>query len=108
MSLAKRVADEMGVKLGGKVGYSVRFDDLSGPETLIKFVTDGMLLRECLSDSSLSRYSTIILDEAHERTLRTDILFGLVKRLQMRRKLKVIIMSATLNTEKFLSFFNKY
>lgn len=112
MSLAKRVSDEMGTKLGGLVGYNVRFDEMTSAETRIKFVTDGMLLRELISDQKLSRYSTVILDEAHERTLRTDILFGVVKQLLTSRNspnsthpLKVIVMSATLNPTKFLDFF---
>ena len=80
MSLAKRVAQEMNEKLGGVVGYSVRFDEMTSKDTMIKYLTDGMLLRELLSDQNLTKYSTIILDEAHERTLRTDILFGMIKR----------------------------
>ncbi|CAG8529043.1 21107_t:CDS:10, partial [Racocetra persica] len=113
ISLAKRVANEVGTKLGHRVGYSVRFDDTSSRATVIKYLTDGMLLRELLSDPLLLKYCVIILDEAHERTMRTDILFGMVKRVQDARKndkscspLKVIIMSATLNSQKFANYFN--
>ncbi|KND02764.1 ATP-dependent helicase HrpA [Spizellomyces punctatus DAOM BR117] len=107
ISIAKRVADELGTKLGDKVGYSIRFDDTTSPSTKIKYMTDGMLLRELLSDNKLKRYSAIILDEAHERTLRTDILFGMVKAIQKERKdLKIIIMSATLNAERFSQYFD--
>ena len=79
MSVAKRVADELDVKLGEEVGYSIRFEDVTGPKTILKYMTDGMLLREAMSDPSLSNYACIILDEAHERTLATDILMGLMK-----------------------------
>ena len=79
MSVAKRVADELDVKLGEEVGYSIRFEDVTGPKTILKYMTDGMLLREAMSDPSLSNYECIILDEAHERTLATDILMGLMK-----------------------------
>ena len=79
MSVAKRVADELDVKLGEEVGYSIRFEDVTGPKTILKYMTDGMLLREAMSDPSLNNYSCIILDEAHERTLATDILMGLMK-----------------------------
>jgi len=61
------------------VGYAIRFEDCTGPETVIKYMTDGMLLRECLLDESMSNYSVIVLDEAHERTIHTDVLFGLLK-----------------------------
>ena len=79
MSVAARVAEEMGTRLGQEVGYSIRFEDMTSDKTVLKYMTDGMLLREFLTDPTLSTYSAIIIDEAHERTLSTDILFGLVK-----------------------------
>lgn len=107
MSVAKRVSEEVGCKLGSIVGYSIRFEDCTSSETIIKYMTDGMLLREILSDKLLSRYSVIILDEAHERTINTDILFGLLKTLMIHRKdLKLIVTSATLDAEKFSEYFN--
>lgn len=106
MSVAKRVSEEMGVKLGQEVGYQIRFEDFTSAKTIIKYMTDGMLLRECLLDSSLSNYSVIILDEAHERTISTDVLFGLIKdALKKRKDLKLIVTSATLDAEKFSSYF---
>ncbi|TDL28071.1 hypothetical protein BD410DRAFT_342534 [Rickenella mellea] len=79
MSVAKRVAEEVGCRLGQEVGYTIRFEDCTSPETRIKYMTDGMLQRECLIDPDMSAYSVIILDEAHERTIATDVLFGLLK-----------------------------
>ncbi|KAN0128993.1 P-loop containing nucleoside triphosphate hydrolase protein [Lactarius tabidus] len=107
MSIAKRVADEMDVQFGKQVGYSIRFEDMTEPgTTFLKYMTDGMLLREAMNDPDLQRYSTIILDEAHERTLATDILMGLLKALVKRRKdLKIIIMSATMDALKFQKYF---
>ncbi|KAF5378953.1 hypothetical protein D9757_008739 [Collybiopsis confluens] len=108
MSVAQRVADEMDVQLGKHVGYSIRFEDMTEPgTTFLKYMTDGMLLREAMNDTELLRYSTIILDEAHERTLATDILMGLLKNLARRRlDLKIIVMSATLDAVKFQSYFS--
>ncbi|CAI6243729.1 unnamed protein product [Periconia digitata] len=107
MSVAQRVAEEMDVELGGQVGYSIRFEDKTSQDTILKYMTDGMLLREAMNDHNLSRYSTIILDEAHERTLATDILMGLLKEVVGRRPdLKLIIMSATLDALKFQKYFN--
>lgn len=106
MSVAKRVSEEMGVRLGQEVGYSIRFEDCTSPKTMVKYMTDGMLLRECLMDSNLSSYSVIILDEAHERTIHTDVLFGLLKNtLKNRKDLRVIVTSATLDAEKFSEYF---
>lgn len=82
MSVAQRVADEMDVQLGEEVGYSIRFEDNTSRKTFLKYMTDGMLLREAMSDPKLSRYSAVILDEAHERTLNTDILMGLLKEVR--------------------------
>jgi pre-mRNA-splicing factor ATP-dependent RNA helicase DHX15/PRP43 len=102
MSVARRVAEEMDITLGSTVGYTIRFEDLSSNETRLKYLTDGMLLRESMIDPLLSKYSIIILDEAHERTLSTDILLGLIKEILPKRSdLKVVIMSATLNAERF-------
>ncbi|POR31720.1 Putative pre-mRNA-splicing factor ATP-dependent RNA helicase prp43 [Tolypocladium paradoxum] len=107
MSVAQRVADEMDVTLGEEVGYSIRFEDMTGPKTILKYMTDGMLLREAMHDHNMSRYSCIILDEAHERTLSTDILMALLKQISSRRSdLKIIIMSATLDAQKFQKYFN--
>lgn len=139
MSVARRVAEEMDVQLGEEVGYSIRFEELSGPKTIVKYMTDGMLLREAMSDPLMLRYSVIVLDEAHERTLATDVLFGLLKEVQglslctrvhvplvpqcssvlcfsctsqpsaqvlvKRPDLKVVVMSATLEAEKFQTYF---
>ena len=107
MSVAQRVSDEMDVTLGDEVGYSIRFEDMTSQKTILKYMTDGMLLREAMNDSNLNRYSTIILDEAHERTLATDILMGLLKEVARRRPdLKIVIMSATLDAQKFQTYFN--
>ncbi|RKU46964.1 DEAH-box ATP-dependent RNA helicase prp43 [Coniochaeta pulveracea] len=107
MSVAQRVADELDVKLGEEVGYSIRFENKTTPRTLLKYMTDGQLLRESMHDHDMSRYSCIILDEAHERTLATDILMALLKQISERRKdLKIIIMSATLDAQKFQKYFN--
>ncbi|KTW28926.1 hypothetical protein T552_01554 [Pneumocystis carinii B80] len=106
MSVAKRVSEEMMVKLGTVVGYAIRFEDCTSPNTVIKYMTDGVLLRESLVDPDLSKYSCIIMDEAHERSLNTDILLGLIKNILVRRKdLKLIVTSATLNAERFSRFF---
>ncbi|KAL0426885.1 UNVERIFIED_CONTAM: putative pre-splicing factor ATP-dependent RNA helicase DEAH5 [Sesamum latifolium] len=106
MSVAKRVAEEFGCRLGEEVGYAIRFEDCTGPETVIKYMTDGMLLREILIDENLSQYSVIMLDEAHERTIYTDVLFGLLKQLVKRRPdLRLIVTSATLDAEKFSGYF---
>lgn len=106
-SVAQRVADEMDVTLGEEVGYNVRFDDMSSSKTVLKYMTDGMLLREAMHDHDMSRYSCIILDEAHERTLATDILMALLKQIAARRPdLKIIVMSATLDAQKFQRYFN--
>lgn len=108
MSVAKRVAEELDVEFGKEVGYTIRFDDMTTPgRTFLKYLTDGMLLREAMVDPLLSKYATIILDEAHERTLATDLLMGLVKELLPKRPdLKVIVMSATLDAGKFQKYFD--
>jgi ATP-dependent RNA helicase DHX8/PRP22 len=106
VSVAKRVAEEFGCALGEQVGYSIRFEDMTSSDTIIKYMTDGMLLREYLADNDLSRYTALMLDEAHERTVATDVLFGLLKDLCRRRPdLKIIVTSATLDAEKFSSYF---
>nr|MBE5726268.1 lethal (2) 37Cb [Cucujiformia] len=107
MSVAARVAQEMNVKLGNEVGYAIRFEDCTSERTIIKYMTDGTLHREFLSEPDLQSYSVMIIDEAHERTLHTDILFGLVKDIaRFRSDLKLLISSATLDAEKFATFFD--
>jgi pre-mRNA-splicing factor ATP-dependent RNA helicase DHX38/PRP16 len=106
MSVAQRVSSEMDVELGKEVGYSIRFEDVTSDETLIKYMTDGVLLRETLTEPDLDRYSAIIMDEAHERSLNTDVLFGILKQVVSRRRdFRLIVTSATLDAAKFSSFF---
>lgn len=128
MSVAKRVSEEMGVELGQEVGYAIRFEDLTSERTVIKYMTDGVLLRESLREPDLDQYSAIgasvlasmrildslthslthavVMDEAHERSLHTDVLFGILRKIVARRRdLKLIVTSATLNAERFSEFF---
>jgi len=105
-SVARRVADELGTELGSLVGYQVRFADQASERTLIKFMTDGILLAETQGDPWLNAYDTIIIDEAHERSLNIDFLLGYLKRLLARRKdLKLIVTSATIDTARFAAHF---
>ncbi|XP_057530886.1 pre-mRNA-splicing factor ATP-dependent RNA helicase DEAH7 [Amaranthus tricolor] len=106
MSVAKRVSEEMETDLGDKVGYAIRFEDVTGPNTVIKYMTDGVLLRETLKDAELEKYRVVVMDEAHERSLNTDVLFGILKKVvAQRRDFKLIVTSATLNAQKFSLFF---
>jgi ATP-dependent RNA helicase DHX33 len=119
-SLAARVSQEQETSLGQLVGYSVRFDEKSSSNTRIKYMTDGMIVRELLSDPMLSKYSVVVVDEAHERTLRTDLLLANLKKIIKKRNepsgkgkgnsdpLKIVVMSATLDAEKFSKFFHKF
>jgi len=108
MTVAARVAEEVGSPLGQTVGYSIRFEDVSTPGvTKIKFCTDGVLLRAMMDDPLLTQYSVVMVDEAHERSLTTDVLLGLLKKVQRRRPdLRVIVSSATIQAEKIAAFFN--
>ncbi|BFZ61866.1 hypothetical protein YB2330_002944 [Saitoella coloradoensis] len=107
-TVATRVAEEVGCTLGQEVGYSIRFEDVTSDKTRIKYMTDGMLLREALVDPLLTRYGVIMLDEAHERTVYTDILLGVLKKIRNRRKdLRLVISSATLDAEEFKVYFEK-
>ncbi|XP_077569946.1 pre-mRNA-splicing factor ATP-dependent RNA helicase PRP16 [Stigmatopora nigra] len=106
MSVAKRVSEEIGTNLGEEVGYAIRFEDCTCEKTMIKYMTDGILLRESLRESDLDHYSAVIMDEAHERSLNTDVLFGLLREVVSRRTdLKLIVTSATMDSDKFASFF---
>ncbi|QRV92171.1 Helicase associated domain (HA2) [Ceratobasidium sp. AG-Ba] len=107
MSVAARVAEEMGTKVGYEVGYSIRFEDCTSDKTVLKYMTDGMLLREFLTEPDLAGYSALIIDEAHERTLSTDILFALVKDIaRFRPELRLLISSATMDANKFSEYFD--
>lgn len=104
--MAIRVAEEFGCEVGKEVGYSIRFEDVTSASTRIKFLTDGLLIREALVDPLLSRYSVIMVDEAHERSISSDVLLGLLKKIRKKRpELRIIISSATLQAEDFRSFF---
>ncbi|KAF2134510.1 P-loop containing nucleoside triphosphate hydrolase protein [Dothidotthia symphoricarpi CBS 119687] len=107
MSVSQRVAEEYGCKLGGEVGYSVRFEDRTSPKTTIKFATDGVLLREAMSDVQLSKYSVIMIDEAHERSLASDLLLVLCREIcRSRPEMKLLILSATINASHFSAYFD--
>ncbi|EFW98419.1 ATP dependent RNA helicase [Grosmannia clavigera kw1407] len=106
-TVALRVAEEFGCEVGKEVGYSIRFEDVTSAATRIKFMTDGLLIREALVDPLLSRYSVIMVDEAHERSISTDILLGLLKKIRKRRpELRIIISSATLQADDFIAYFS--
>lgn len=108
MSVAKRVAEEVGCPVGDAVGYAIRFEDVTSQKTKIKYMTDGVLLRETLRDGDLDSYSAVIIDEAHERSLQTDVLLGLLRQIVKRRRdLRLIVTSATMNAERFSDFFGR-
>ncbi len=107
-TVADRIAEELGIELGTAVGYQVRFNDQSSDETLVKIMTDGILLAEIANDRMLRRYDTLIIDEAHERSLNIDLLLGYLAQLLPRRPdLKVIVTSATIDTERFARHFSR-
>lgn len=119
MSVAKRVCEEVAAgveekgtplskkdELGGRVGYAIRFEDCTSEHTLIKYMTDGVLLRESLNDPDLNKYSCIVMDEAHERSLNSDVLFGVLRKVVGRRSdIKLIVTSATLSADTFSNYF---
>ncbi|GAA0169000.1 RNA helicase [Lithospermum erythrorhizon] len=107
ITVAKRVAEECDVMLGQKVGYAIRFEDATSSSTKIKYMTDGLLLREALLDPYLSKYSVIIVDEAHERTVQTDVLLGLLKNIQQERSRSVYVKNGNKTLEDSMQLDNK-
>ncbi|CAE7346057.1 DHX35 [Symbiodinium natans] len=109
VTLATRVAQEMGAELGREVGYRIRFDACVSPgSTRIEFMTEGILLREMLSDPLLTRFSVVVIDEAHERSSNTDLLLGLLKKICRKRpRLRLVVASATVDALAFLNFFRR-
>ncbi|MBN1947740.1 MAG: DEAD/DEAH box helicase [Bradymonadales bacterium] len=106
VSVARRIAEEMGVRLGEAVGYAIRFEDVTGPRTLLKIMTDGILLQEARSDPDFSSYGLLMIDEAHERSLNIDLCLGLLYQvLKRRHDLRIVVSSATLKPEEFQEFF---
>ena len=106
MSVAKRVSEEFGCQLGQEVGYNIRFEDVTSPATVIQYMTEGVLLRESLTSPDLDKYSCVVMDEAHERALNTDVLLGLMKKIITRRRdLHLIVTSATMDADRFSHFF---
>ena len=106
ITVATRVADEMGSVLGHRCGYTIRFEDCCSAATRVRFMTDGLLVREMMDDPLLTRYTVVMLDEAHERTLNSDICIGLLRKIaKIRKDLRLIIASATLDAVKFRDFF---
>ena len=109
-ALATRVAKERNVNLGQEVGYKCRFENISSDDTRLLYATDGILMNEATTDPFLNKYGMVIVDEAHERSLATDMLLILLNRISKRsernNKLRIIVMSATLEAEKFAKFFN--
>lgn len=108
ITVAQRVAKNMNLTLGKEVGYSVRFDYNYSKDTQIKFLTEGMFIRELLIDPLFQNYNCIIIDDCHERTINSELIFGFLKKIFVKRKdLKIIISSATLDYQCYLDFFNK-
>ena len=105
LTVSERVAAERGVDIGGEVGYAMRFERKASKKTAAVFATDGLVVREMLGDEQLMRYGVLIVDEAHERSVHTDVLLGLAKRTQSKRPLKLILMSATLDIDSLQSYF---
>jgi len=105
LTVSERVAAERGVDIGGEVGYAMRFERKASKKTSAVFATDGLVVREMLGDEQLQRYGVLIVDEAHERSVHTDVLLGLAKRTQSKRPLKLILMSATLDIASLQNYF---
>ena len=113
MNIANRLAFNLSTNIGDEVGYSIRFDSkFSAERTKIKVLTDGMLIREMLVDPLLTKYSVLMIDDCHERSLYTDVILGLLKKIRVKRRemkdeLKIVIASATIEAEMFLRYFNE-
>jgi len=108
MSVAKRVAEEYGCKIGNEVGFAVRFEDKTSEKTVMKFATDGILLREIMADPLLSQYSVIMIDEAHERSIASDLLLCLCREVcRARPEFRLLILSATINATEFSEYFDR-
>src|SRR3989338_3639312 len=107
VTLAQRVASERNGKVGDEIGYTVRFEDVSSHDTRVRYMTDGMVLRELMVDNALGGTKVVLLDEAHERTVNTDVLMALLRRKAANKELRLVVMSATLDADRFSMYFSR-